>query len=216
MGCFQSKEDDQIITQPPKTEAKRKETHPQSYASLPYGAEKHSVARIIDGDTIKISDGRNVRFLGIDTPEIKAKEPYALEAKKYVEERCNSQVWLAYESEKQDGYGRLLAHVYVRNSGNYLCLNEALVAEGLAGTYFYGNKPLKNKQLLLKLQSQAIANRKGKWSSFKDYEVYKTRNGAAFHRRNCKHVKDSNLMKCSALEALKLGLHPCRECLAGS
>jgi endonuclease YncB( thermonuclease family) len=33
------------------------------------GAEVVTVNRVIDGDTIELTDGRTVRFLGIDTPE---------------------------------------------------------------------------------------------------------------------------------------------------
>lgn len=47
------------------------------YPSLPEGAEQHDVRNVYDGDTLTLIDERRVRFLGIDTPEIKEKQPFA-------------------------------------------------------------------------------------------------------------------------------------------
>ncbi|KAI2506581.1 nuclease-like protein [Fragilaria crotonensis] len=53
------------------------------HPSLPAGAEKHHVRNVYDGDTLTLTDERRVRLLGIDTPEIKQKQPFAEEAKEY-------------------------------------------------------------------------------------------------------------------------------------
>lgn len=41
----------------------------QKAPSIPSTAEKALVARVIDGDTIQLDDGRKVRLIGVDTPE---------------------------------------------------------------------------------------------------------------------------------------------------
>jgi endonuclease YncB( thermonuclease family) len=90
-------------------------------ASCEYsGALEDVVIRsVTDGDTLVLSDGRKVRLLGINTPEVgfggKASEPYAIDAKEYVES-----LWQAERSAKisigrqqEDKYGRVLAHVFI-------------------------------------------------------------------------------------------------------
>lgn len=82
-------------------------------------SELVQVARVSDGDTLKLQDGRSVRILGVNAPEIthgkKAGQPLGKEsraaAKAFVE-RAKVRVRLGFESEKRDHYGRLLAHVY--------------------------------------------------------------------------------------------------------
>ena len=46
-----------------------------SYPTLPSGAQAVSVRNVYDGDTLTLVDERRVRLLGIDTPEIKQKQP---------------------------------------------------------------------------------------------------------------------------------------------
>ena len=54
----------------------------------------------------------------------------------------------------------------------------------------------------------------GKWKSFKDVHVYKTKNGKAFHIQNCKHLaKSSNLERILSSIGTDRGLYPCRTCL---
>ena len=59
------------------------------HESLPAGAEKYMVRNVYDGDTLTLVDERRVRFLGIDTPEVKEKQPFAEEAKEYTKSRCH-------------------------------------------------------------------------------------------------------------------------------
>lgn len=85
---------------------------------LPAG-ELLQVARVSDGDTLKLQDGRSVRVLGVNAPEIthgkKAGQPFGREsraaAQKFID-AAQGRVRLGLEQETQDHYGRLLAHVY--------------------------------------------------------------------------------------------------------
>jgi len=101
-------------------------------------------------------------------------------------------------------------------NGGYLNVNEGIVAAGLANVYSPGKgKKLQNWNKLIALQSQARRDGRGLWAAFEDYPVVKTTNGTAFHERSCKHLsKSQNLEEMKASEALDLGLHPCRTCLA--
>ena len=106
-------------------------------------AEQGTVARIIDGDTIELSDGRIVRYIGMDTPEVRRREgyrwvedpqPFAREASRanaaLVAKRT---VRLEYDIRRRDKYGRELAYVYVSEpDGRELMVNEELLRLGAA------------------------------------------------------------------------------------
>ncbi len=79
-------------------------------------------ARVIDGDTIKLTDGRLVRYIGLDAPEARRRqgtawvvdpEPLAQEAteanRRLVADRA---LRLELDAQTHDRYGRLLAYVY--------------------------------------------------------------------------------------------------------
>jgi len=50
--------------------------------TLPTIAQTYEVSRVIDGDTIELSNGEQVRYIGIDTPEFHngIPNPYAQES----------------------------------------------------------------------------------------------------------------------------------------
>mmetsp|Transcript_33416 Transcript_33416/g.54566 ORF Transcript_33416/g.54566 Transcript_33416/m.54566 type:complete len:244 (-) Transcript_33416:276-1007(-) len=189
------------------------------HSSLPSDAEKHMVRNVYDGDTLTLIDERRVRLLGIDTPEIKEQQPFAQEAKAYTKERCHKRdIWISYEpdGEKEDHYGRLLCFVWVPadDGDGYLCINEGIVEAGFARAYHPGRgKQLHNWDKFIELQSLARKENRGVWSDFEDFEVVKTANGAAYHKRSCEHLaKVRNLTEMMASEASEKGLHPCRTC----
>lgn len=85
---------------------------------IPAG-ELFTVARVSDGDTLKLQDGRSVRVLGINAPEIthgsKAGQPLGRESRAAAQafvDASKGRVRLGFEREVKDHYGRLLAHVY--------------------------------------------------------------------------------------------------------
>ncbi len=77
----------------------------------PVKAETATMSQVIDGDTIALSDGRRVRYIGMNTPE--RDQPYykeASEANRQWVERKNIQ--LEFDVEPFDQYGRVLAYVW--------------------------------------------------------------------------------------------------------
>jgi endonuclease YncB( thermonuclease family) len=97
--------------------------------------ERAAVARVVDGDTLHLKDGRAVRFIGINSPEIghdgKPSEPLAKEARQALKAMLGEQatVGLQYGRERHDRYGRLLAHVYTADGDS---VEARLLAAGLA------------------------------------------------------------------------------------
>ena len=92
-----------------------------------------TVVRVVDGDTIELSDGSRVRYIGINTPELKhagtAEECFAAEAKAANERLVlNKAVRLERDVSETDRYGRLLRYVYIDDT----FVNLALVSDGFA------------------------------------------------------------------------------------
>jgi len=100
--------------------------------------EQVQVSYVYDGDTVKLSDGRRVRFIGINTPEIghhdTLTQPYAEAARKSLQEALKTggdMLFLQYGKERKDHYGRLLAHAFLENGENVAAL---LLRQGHATT----------------------------------------------------------------------------------
>jgi micrococcal nuclease len=100
--------------------------------------EQVEVSYVYDGDTVKLSDGRRVRFIGINTPEMghhnTLTQPYAEVARKSLQEALETSgnmLSLQYGRERQDHYGRLLAHAYLSDGENVAIL---LLHRGYATT----------------------------------------------------------------------------------
>ncbi|MFC1496298.1 thermonuclease family protein [Candidatus Margulisiibacteriota bacterium] len=121
------------------------------------------VKRVVDGDTIKLTNGEKVRYIGIDTPETKhPKKPVqyfgkeASEANKMLVE--GKQVRLEFDVQKRDRYGRLLAYVYVDD----IFVNAWLVWNGYAQVSTYPPN-VKYQEYFLKLQRVARKEKRGLW-----------------------------------------------------
>ncbi len=97
--------------------------------------ETVTVSQVVDGDTLRLRDGRLVRLIGINTPEIgregRPSEPLAKAARTALQKLLskNTTVDLHFDREKRDRYGRLLAHVYLPDGTN---VEAGLLTAGLA------------------------------------------------------------------------------------
>lgn len=107
----------------------------QAFCPLPSGLPTVSVQRVVDGDTLKLVDGRSVRLIGINAPELahhgRNVEPFAEAARRRLQALVNQsggRLSLQLGSEPRDHYGRTLAHAYARGGEN---LEARLLAEGL-------------------------------------------------------------------------------------
>lgn len=103
---------------------------------LPFRADESArVSYVYDGDTVRLSDGRKVRLIGINAPETDhadaPAEPQGDVARQALQRLMAGQerIALRYESERKDRYGRLLAHLYLADRSS---VQERLLEQGLA------------------------------------------------------------------------------------
>ncbi|MDX1489169.1 MAG: thermonuclease family protein [Acidiferrobacterales bacterium] len=99
----------------------------------PGAATQARVAHVLDGDTLILVDGRHVRLIGVNTPEIGkdgvADEPVAQAARRELERLVRGRdIVLLPGRETHDHYGRLLAHVQLLDGRN---VQELLLGAGL-------------------------------------------------------------------------------------
>lgn len=94
--------------------------------------ETATCTKVVDGDTIYLSNGKKVRLVGVNTPE-KGATGYKA-SKNFVSKLClNKEVGINIDDKKYtDKYGRTLAVVIVDGKN----LNEMLLKEGLAEVMF--------------------------------------------------------------------------------
>jgi micrococcal nuclease len=121
------------------------------------------VARVIDGDTIELADGRRVRLVQIDTPEAQEGECYGREAARLLASLLPPGTHVRLEADpgldRVDRYGRLLRYV-IRNGRN---LNLVLVRRGAATVWFYAGDRGRYAQKLLAAARAARAAGRGLW-----------------------------------------------------
>lgn len=132
------------------------------------GKDKVHVQRVVDGDTfIANQNGKEikVRLIGVDTPEtVKPNtpvQPFGKEASNYTKKTLTNQdVYLEYDKEKQDRYGRTLAYVWISKDRMY---NKELVEKGLAREkYFSPNGKYRN--VFIEAQNKAKQQKLNIWS----------------------------------------------------
>lgn len=128
-----------------------------------YGQDVTKVKRVIDGDTLHLTNGEKVRLIGVNTPETKHPrkpvEYFGKEAdlftKKMVE---GKEVRLEFDWQRRDKYGRLLAYVYLTDGG---FLNAEIIKQGYG--FAYTKYPFKYLDEFRKYEKEASENRRGLW-----------------------------------------------------
>jgi micrococcal nuclease len=178
------------------------------------------VAQVKDGDTIVLTDGRKVRYLGIDTPELSSNDPrelaFARRAKQVNAELVQGvKLRLEYDVERYDQYNRLLAYLFLPDGR---MVNLELVRQGLARALF---KPpnLHFRDELVQAQRQAIEARLGLWQELPvAQEPYYVGNIKTyrFHRPSCpgaKTIAPGNRRQIKTpLDAYWEGYSPAKDC----
>ena len=122
------------------------------------------VEKVFDGDTVLLEDGRKLRFLGINTPEVahgnQPAEVGGEQAKRWLQQRLEHKyISLEGDSEAQDNYGRALAYVFTQDQQH---INLQLVKIGLATVSIFPPN-LKYTEDLLVAQQSAEQARLGVW-----------------------------------------------------
>ena len=131
----------------------------------------YEVVRVIDGDTAIINiDGTEtkVRFIGVDTPESvnpdeSKNTPEGKIASDYTKSLLSGKsVYLEYDVETTDDYGRTLAYIYM--SDKETMVQKELLKAGLATTMtIQPNSKYANQ--FYAIQVEARENQKGFWET---------------------------------------------------
>lgn len=141
--------------------------HSESRSSPPESLAEgvYRVERVIDGDTLLLTNHARIRLIGVDTPEtVKPDhpvEPWGPEASAFTKAFiAKGAVRLQFDRERLDRYNRFLAYVLVDDR----MLNEELVRAGLATaeTKFSYSTAMKNR--FRRAEDEARSARRGIWS----------------------------------------------------
>lgn len=158
--------------------------------------ESVRVNYVYDGDTLQLEDGRKIRLIGLDTPEvfsrhknisrdIKVKGENAKAALQQQLNRSNQRVSLAYGPQRFDRYNRTLAHVFLPDGEN---LQAWLIEQG-HGIAFTTPPNDTMSDCYQQQETQAIKAKRGIWNMSR-YQVINTNqlnnNSDGFHRLQAK------------------------------
>ena len=139
---------------------------PPQVLELPRG-EAAVVEYVNDGDTLRTSDGRRVRLVQIDAPELHGDcfGKAALSALRRLAPP-GSHISLVRDPalDAKDRYGRLLRYVFVGERN----VNLALVREGAASPYFFRKQRGRYAGALLDAVDAARVARRGYWGACPD------------------------------------------------
>jgi endonuclease YncB( thermonuclease family) len=123
------------------------------------------VASVHDGDTLTLRDGRRIRLVQIDTPELRTGECYSRAARNALLNLAPPGGRVVLEADasldKIDRYGRLLR--YIRRSGSNV--NLELVRRGAATPYFYRGDRGRFAPKLMAAARAAKAAKRGLWGA---------------------------------------------------
>ncbi len=136
-------------------------------ADLSADLQRYTVAEVVDGDTLVLGSGQQVRLTGIQAPKLPLGRPdfeawpHAEQARRGLSELAppGTVLSLYYGGNRQDRYGRLLAHIE-REDGVWL--QGEMLRRGLARVYTFPDNRLLAREMLA-LEQAARAARRGLW-----------------------------------------------------
>lgn len=185
-------------------------------SAAPHPVAEGRVETVLDGDSLRLYGGIEVRLKGIDTPEFG--QPGAEQAREALRGLVlGKEVRLDYgKGDKSDRYGRLLAFL---SSPSSECVNEELLRSGFAWTYKL-DRGSGRRERFLNAQREAMDARRGIWAKFSDCEgpFIGNRSSRVFHEPGCRFGSNISPKNREAFESLRRafreGYSPCRQCLS--
>ena len=188
-----------------------------------FGDTAYQITRIIDGDTVEIRYEGNltsVSLIGVDAPEIAPAEVFGKESVSFIRNLLLGEaVYLRFDSNRTDEYGRMIAYLYRAPDG--LFVNLEIVRQGYGKIYKV--LPFVHKTLFQHYEKQAQNAGRGLWGAKNGGQqrvqseevprtktVYITRTGAKYHRGSCRYLRYSKIP--ISLEVAKQRYSPCSVC----
>jgi endonuclease YncB( thermonuclease family) len=127
------------------------------------GPRAATVARIGDGDSLDLANGKRVRLVQIDAPELGERECYARESLRELERLAPPGRRVELERDARlddvDRYGRFLRYIAVGGR----IVNVELVRSGAAAPYFFHGVEGRYADELLTAVAEARAGHRGMW-----------------------------------------------------
>ncbi len=132
------------------------------------GGQEVVVSGIIDGDTFSLADGRIVKILGMEAPELNFQEPSysengAVKARDFLQQLLadDEPIKIFLDDKKQDRYGRILA--YVLRVRDQLDVGAHILKQGWARQVIYPPNQIA-WQCYQKLELMAQKQQLGIWT----------------------------------------------------
>ena len=187
-------------------------------------AQTLKCTRVVDGNTIILSNGETVKPIGVEAGKIKYPgkpvKDFRKEATAFINQMVKGkEVRLEYGQQKKDKYGQLLAYIYLKD-GTFL--NAEIIKQGYghADTRF----PFKYKEQFKQYEEEARVNKRGLWASkpaekeikyIREYYVG-SKGSKSYHKPHCAITKTIPPVKRrtfnSLNDAVDAGYIPCKIC----
>ena len=190
--------------------------------SLPIIAQTYQASKVIDGDTIELSNEEWIRYIGINAPELRngIPDPYSQEA---FEANRNlvigKEAYLEFDVQERERYDRMLAYTYFDD----LFIYTWLVENGY--TQIMTIPPnVTYQDLLLELETKTREENRGLWALNEakanqekpQFPYIGNKNSKKFHHYFCGSVgnmKEKNkVFFLSREDAIEAGYIPCKRC----
>lgn len=168
-----------------------------------------TVSMVYDGDSFVMSNGDEIRLIGIDAPE--RDEPGADEARAFLINLIEGkQIRLEPDKEDKDKYHRLLRYAYLGET----FINAEMIKQGYAKTLFIPpNDQYRTEFTRLAATAKETSPGLGlgtKQETPKEIMVYVTSTGKKYHRAGCSSLSKTKIPM--ALEKARKDYLPCKQC----
>lgn len=146
-----------------KAESSPVKTLAATPASTPAAEASLLVMKVVDGDTLKLSDGQTVRLIGVDTPETvhptKPVQYFGKEASAFTKQIAEGKtVTLEFDQQRVDKYGRTLAYVYLPDGR---MVNAEIIKQGYG--FAYVKYPFQRMEEFRSYEREAQEAGRGLW-----------------------------------------------------
>ena len=131
---------------------------------------ERTVAAVLDGETVRLDDGKSVRLIGALAPrsiDVGSSEPWPPEvsAREALRALAHGRtVQLAFAGRREDRYGRVLAHLFIVDGAERRWLQGRMIEDGHARAYGLPDSSACLGQLILR-ERQAREASRGLWGN---------------------------------------------------